>query len=75
MAPEECRSNAERCLDEAMRLRGVVLKRGLLDMAGAWLKLAEKAEGTHPQVIINADELERDLCAIAGLIARSRDAP
>jgi hypothetical protein len=74
MGPEECRLNAERCLDEAMRLPGVVLKRGLLDMAGAWLRLAENAEGTHRQVIIDADKLERDLSTIAVLIARSRDA-
>jgi hypothetical protein len=36
MAPEDYRLNAERCLGEANRLPGVLLKRGLLDMANAW---------------------------------------
>jgi hypothetical protein len=74
MAPEDYRLNAKRCLGEANRLSGVLLKRGLLDMADAWLQLAYKAKSPHREVIIDADELERDLSAIAVLIARSRNA-
>jgi hypothetical protein len=55
MAPEDYRLNAERCLGEANRLPGVLLKRGLLDMANAWLQLAYKAE-TASAVIIDGDE-------------------
>jgi hypothetical protein len=74
MVSEQYRLNAEYCLYEATQMPSVVLKRGLLHMAKAWLQLAERAElsqiprSARPPGPNHLNDLEAELAAVCALI-------
>jgi hypothetical protein len=44
MSPREHEQNADRCLALAEQLSDLALKKSMIGMAAAWLRLAEQAE-------------------------------
>ena len=54
MDADECRQNAARCMAEAQRLPDGTSKRVLIEIAAAWIRLAENVENNSKPTIQSA---------------------